>query len=240
MNKILKTIALSSMAALAAINGAADEGTAKREARLKKLDAKDFQLKKAEVIYDYALDQYVFSMEVNGQAGKSKVEAVGSMEGAPVLGYVFPTTLKAEAVGFSPTEGIVALVAAEHPDFDDSPYFDEDGDGNPNNDGATWHTHWVVLTKDARIKGGLSVKEFKDADAVVLPPTAPKMPMYMDSPGHPVVLRGSKLRIIVPGYRLKGGADFHFDAVSCYMEVTHAKDMPMLGVYEVFNVLSKD
>jgi hypothetical protein len=100
------------------------------------------------------------------------------MNGAPVLGYVFPTTLKSEDVGFRPTEGIVALAITSHPDFDDSPLWDENGDGNFSNDGIAWHPHRVVLIKDARVAGGLSVKEFSKADGVILPPpTAPPMPM---------------------------------------------------------------
>ncbi len=220
--------------------GRATDLSAKRDVRLKALDPKDFQIKAAKASYQKDLDQYVFSMDVEGEAGKSIVQAAGSMSGAPVLAYVFPTTLKPEAAGFSSTEGILALVAAQHPDFDDSPYFDENRDGNPNNDGATWHTHWVVLMKDSRVKGGLAVKEFKDAKGVVLPPTAPKMAMYMDSPGHPVVLRGSALHVIVPGYRLQASGGFKFDAVTCYLEVSHDSNLPMLGVYEVFNILSKD
>jgi hypothetical protein len=157
-----------------------------------------------------------------------------------VLGYVFPTTLAPADAGFGTTDGILALAATSHPDFDDSPLFDENADGDYNNDGLTWHTHWVVLVKDTRVPGGLAVKEFRKTDAVVLPPTAPKMPMYMDSPGHPVVTRGRQLRVLVPAHRVRNKREFRFDAVTAYMEVSHDPRRPMLGVYEVYKVLSGD
>jgi hypothetical protein len=53
---------------------------------------------------------------------------------------------------------------------------------NFDNDGIIWHPHWVILTEDKRVEGGLAVKQFDPKDtSVVLPPTNPGMPMYMDS-----------------------------------------------------------
>jgi hypothetical protein len=40
--------------------------------------------------------------------------------------------------------GILALAVTAHPDFDDTPLFDENADGDPANDGKSWHSHWVV------------------------------------------------------------------------------------------------
>ena len=75
---------------------------------------------------------------------------------------------------FGNTEGIVALALTSHPDFDDTPLWDENSDANFDNDGIIWHPHWVVLTEDKRVKGGLSVKQFdKDDESVTLPPTKP-------------------------------------------------------------------
>ncbi|MEL7531334.1 MAG: hypothetical protein AAFN10_08510 [Bacteroidota bacterium] len=65
-------------------------------------------------------------IKVKGNAGQSTPQAAGQMDGAPVLGYVFPTSLKPEDVGFSATEGIVALALTAHPDFDDTPLWDDD------------------------------------------------------------------------------------------------------------------
>lgn len=208
----------------------------------------DFDLTAASVTHLADLDLLVFEQRVSGSAGKTTPKARGKLDGAPVLGYVFPTTLAPTAAGFGQTEGILALAVTSHPDFDDTPLWDENGDGNYGNDGVTWHTHWVVLVEDKRVPGGLSVKAFAKADAVVLPPTNPGMPMYMDSPGFSVITRDQALRVIVPVSRLRlnGAApSFNYDAVTCYMEVSapdggHAEnaDKPMLGVYEVFSVLS--
>lgn len=210
----------------------------------------DFDVTRASVSHLTDLDLLVFEQQVAGTAGGTVPRRQGQLDGAPVLGYVFPTTLKPAAVGFDGDDGIVALAATAHPDFDDTPLWDENGDGDYNNDGVRWHTHWVVLVKDARVPGGLSVKEFRKADAVVLPPTNPGMPMYMDSPGFGVTTRGRAIRVLVPASRIRseGSAPaFKYDAVTCYMRVSAPKEghaagaaVPMLGVYEVFDVLSGD
>jgi hypothetical protein len=212
----------------------------------------DFDLTAASVTYLADLDLLVFEQRVAGTAGGTVPAARGQLDDAPVLGYVFPTSLPSTAVGFGKTDGIVALAITSHPDFDDTPLWDENGDGNFGNDGVRWHTHWVLLGKDAGVPGGLSVKEFTKADVVVLPPTAPPMPMYMDAPGFAVSTKGQTLKVLVPVSRLRldGAPAFSFDAVTCYMQVSapqagadghdaHAKaDKPMLGVYDVFDVLS--
>lgn len=203
----------------------------------------DLTITAAKVRYLADIEQLVFELTVAGTAGGTVVAAKGGLDGAPVLGYVFPTTLAATDVGFGAIEGIVALVAAVHPDFDDSPLWDENRDGNTGNDGGTWHTHWVVLGPDDRVPGGLAVKAAKPAD--ILPATAPKMPMFMDSPGFPVLTKGPVLRIVVPAPRVTGKTGFRFDAVTAYMAVNapggdHAgpTKLPMLGVYKVYSILS--
>lgn len=212
----------------------------------------DFDLTAASVTHLADLDLLVFEQQVAGTAGGTTPKPHGALDGAPVLGYVFPTSLPSTAVGFGNADGIVALAVTSHPDFDDTPLWDENGDGNFGNDGVRWHTHWVLLGKDARVPGGLSVKEFTRADAVVLPPTNPGMPMYMDAPGFAVSTRGRTLKVLVPVSRLRlsGDPTFRFDAVTCYMQVfapkaghahgTAAAAKPMLGVYDVFDVLSGD
>jgi len=205
----------------------------------------DFKLKKAEVTYESRYDALVFEIQVEGQAGKTVPVPVGSMSGAPVLAYVFPTTLKSTDIGFSPTEGIVAMAITAHPDMDDTPLWDENNDGKYDNDGVIWHAHWVVLNKDTRAPGGLSVKEFKSGDkTVILPKTAPGMPIFFDSPGFNIVKQGAAIRVIVPAFRMNHQKDFKFDAVSCYMQMSHGTDHknhgsePILGVYNVYGVLS--
>ena len=103
--------------------------------------SEDLKITTAKVVYDNDLEHHVFEIQVKGKAGKSKPTAVGSVNGAPVLGYVFPTNLKSTDVGFSSTEGIVALALTSHPDFDDTPLWDEDYDANYANDGIIWHPH---------------------------------------------------------------------------------------------------
>jgi hypothetical protein len=205
-----------------------------------KYDTADFTITSTQASYHAASDSVIMEITTKGKAGGTEPKAAGKLDGAPVLGYVFPTTLKATDVGFSKTEGIVALALTSHPDFDDSPIWDENGDGVYDNDGRVWHPHWVVLTEDKRVAGGLAVKEFaKDAPKPKLPPTAPPMPMFMDSPGYTVKTERSRIRVIIPAARINRKLDFKFDAVTCYMQVnTSDMMMPMLGVMKVYGVAS--
>ncbi|MFT3677610.1 MAG: hypothetical protein QM781_17095 [Chitinophagaceae bacterium] len=209
----------------------------------------DYKIKSASVTYNKKWGQLEFEILVQGQAGRSVSKPAGQLNGAPVDGYVFPTTLNSEDVGFSKTDGIVALALTAHPDFDDTPLWDENGDGDYGNDKIVWHPHWVVLVEDKRVPGGLAVKEFDPADkSVVLPKTNPGMPMYMDSPGFQVVTQGNAIRVVVPAYRVRFKTNFRFDAVGAFMRVvtgqsgehTTGGEMPMLGVYKVYSVLSKN
>jgi len=202
----------------------------------------DLDVTDARVEHREDLDLLVFEQTVAGTAGATTPDANGALDGAPVLGYVFPTTLAPEDVGFHSTEGILALAATAHPDFDDTPLWDEDGDGSYDDDGRVYHTHWVVLEEDSRVAGGLAVKEVaEDETGEALPPTSPAMPMYLDSPGFSVVRQGNTLKVLVPAQRVGGRTDFQYDAVTAYMEVnTSDEDRPMLGVYEVYDVLSGD
>ena len=210
-------------------------------ARGQGLAGADLDLRSAKVSYLKELDLLVFEQKVVGKAGGTTPMARGQLHEAPVLSYVFPTTLASTDVGFSAVEGVVALAVTSHPDFDDTPLWDEDGNRDYDDDGVVFHTHWVVLGPDERVAGGLAVKAFAKEDAsVVLPPTNPGMPMYMDSPGFSVVLRGDTLKVLVPAQRAGGRTDFQYDAVTAYMEVSTEGDRPMLGVYHVYEVLSGD
>ncbi len=201
----------------------------------------DLEIRAASVRYLPELDLLVFEQRVAGRAGATTPEARGQMDGAPVLGYFFPTTLASQDVGFGSIEGTVALAVTSHPDFDDTPLWDEDNDRDYDNDGIVFHTHWVVLVPDARVPGGLKVREIAEGDdGAVLPPTSPGMPMYLDSPGFSVVLSGDVLKVLVPAARVSGKTSFRFDAVSAYMQVAQTGDRPLLGVYQVYSVLSGD
>ncbi len=104
-------------------------------------------------------DAVTFHMTAGGPAGADVPTASGALAGAPVWSYVWPTTLDPAVVGFEGGTGILALAATNHPDFDDTPLYDENNDGEVANDGALWHSHWVVLTpNDACGAGMLSVR----------------------------------------------------------------------------------
>lgn len=205
-------------------------------------DGADLHLLEADVSYDQTLDLLVFRVRVAGTAGATVPQPRGQLDGAPVLGYVFPTTLNPSDVGFAGVEGVVALAVTSHPDFDDTPLWDEGNTGRYDDDGAVFHTHWVVLVGDDRVAGGLSVAHVHEgAYDVVLPPTNPGMPMFMDSPGFSVVLAADELRVLVPAQRVAHRSDFRFDAVVAYMQVnTSDAELPMLGVHAVYDVLSGD
>jgi len=211
-------------------------------------DNDDFQIKNVSVQHSPEIGATIWEITVSGAAGKTTPTPAGQLNGAPVLGYVFPTTLKSTDVGFGDTEGIVALALTSHPDFDDTPLWDENADRNYDNDGVVWHPHWVILTEDERVEGGLAVKQFDPQDTtVVLPPTNPGMPMYMDSPGFQVFTKGNTIKVIVPDYRMNNKTDFSYDGVTAFMQVNtdgaggkSGEGKPMLGVYEVYSVASED
>lgn len=206
--------------------------------------SEDFNIKAARILYNKAFSTLEFEITVAGKAGNTKPTPIGKFDMAPVLGYVFATNLKSQDIGFSPTEGIVALALTSHPDFDDTPLWDENLDKKFDNDGIIWHPHWVILVKDTRVPGGFSVKEHKKAERVTKPKTAADMPMFMDSPGYPVATQGQYIRVSVPAYHVGNKTSFKFDALSCYMQISApaggGMDKPMLGVYNVFNILSKN
>lgn len=177
-----------------------------------------------------------FMMELAGEAGSIKPEATGSLPGAKVAAYVWPTGLDAATAGFAPKSGILALAITAHPDFDDTPLFDENGDGDPANDGADWHSHWVVLGKDDACAAGLKVLDVSPG-VDVLPATAPMLPLALDSPGMSPQLSGKVARITVP---VAGGADAAFDAVTAELQVNGEGKAPLLCVVGVHDVASGD
>lgn len=99
----------------------------------------DLVLTAASVTYLADMDMLIFEQKVQGVAGGTRPRPRGELNGAPVPGYVFPTTLKSQDVGFSPTEGVVALAVTSHPDFDDSPC------GTRTTTGVTTTTAWCGI-----------------------------------------------------------------------------------------------
>jgi len=200
-------------------------------------DAPPLEIQGQSVRYVEDLDVLVFEQRLAGPPG----EIVPELDGAPVLGYVFPTTRSPALAGFGEVEGILALAATSHPDFDDTPLWDEGMTGRYDDDGAVWHAHWVVLSEDERVPGGLSVVEFDDSGEVMLPPTNPGMDMYLDSPGFNIVVSENVLRLVVPAFRIRDEKSFRYDAVTAYMQVNTSDDSrPMLGVYKVYDIASDD
>ena len=199
--------------------------------------AQDFSITDVHVKKDHELNQLIFSIEVAGNAGDSVPIPIGGLDGAPVLGYVFPTSLNSQDVGFDATSGIVALAITSHPDFDDTPLWDENMDMDYANDGVVWHAHWVLLVDDQSVPGGLSVKATTAAS--VLPPTNPGMPIYMDSPGFQITWSGNRISCVVPLNRMNNQDNFNYDGVTALMNVNISDPtLPMLGVYEVYSVAS--
>ncbi|MCV2884606.1 hypothetical protein OE749_07855 [Aestuariibacter sp. AA17] len=177
-----------------------------------------------------------FMMEVAGVAGSEKPKAIGKLAGAKVESYVWPTSLDPEVVGFDKKSGILALAITAHPDFDDTPLFDEDGDGNPANDGADWHSHWVVLTEEKACGAGLKVRDVSPG-VDLLPATAPMLPIALDSPGMSPILDGKIAKITVP---VKDTEMVSFDAVTAELMVHAEGKAPLLCVTGVHDVASGD
>jgi hypothetical protein len=115
-----------------------------------------------------------FHIAVSGKAGANKPSKTGKVAGSNVFSYVWPTSLDPSTVGFESKSGILAFAVTSHPDFDDTPLFDENGDGKSDNDGGLWHSHWVVLQPDdACGKGALKVVDIPEGTKPRLPKTWP-------------------------------------------------------------------
>jgi hypothetical protein len=70
--------------------------------------------------------------------------------------------------------GALALTVTAHPDFDDTPLWDDNRDGDYNNDGRLWHAHWVEVGPDERVPSKLAVFAVaKELATEVLPPAEP-------------------------------------------------------------------
>lgn len=177
-----------------------------------------------------------FLMEVAGTAGSRLPERIGQLAGARVDAYVWPTDIDPSAVGFDAGSGILALSITAHPDFDDTPLFDENNDGDPANDGASWHSHWVVLVDEAACGAGLTVRDISPGQDL-LPPTAPGLPIALDSPGMSPILSGNEARITVPLDDARGAG---FDAVTAQLQVNVDGGAPMLCVTDVRDIASGD
>ncbi len=183
----------------------------------------------------------VFRMEVSDDAGTSKPTATGELAGSDVFSYVWPTGLDTSEVGFGEDQGILAMAVTAHPDFDDTPLFDENGDGDLDNDGNVWHSHWVVLVPDEACgEGALKVKDIPEGTDPKLPPTWPGLPIFIDSPGYSPVIGEETVRVRAPFGDVDRLTDTSYDAVTAGLRVNESVHAPLLCVVDVFDVASGD
>ncbi len=183
----------------------------------------------------------LFHMAVSGKAGVRKPDAVGRLAGAPVFSYVWPTSIDPWEVGFAKGAGILALAVTSHPDFDDTPLFDENGDGDPNNDGDDWHSHWVVLAPNEHCgEGMLGVVDIPDGNKPRLPKTWPGLPILIDSPGWQPLFDGDTVEVRVPFDDIAAVEQAGFDGVTAGLRVNESVHAPLLCVVDVFKLASGD
>src|SRR3546814_17306783 len=122
-------------------------------------------------------------MAVSGKAGASRPTRSGKLAGSSVFSYVWPTSLDPSIVGFEPKAGILAFGVTSHPDFDDTPLYDDTGDGALANDGDLWHSHWVVMHPDPACgQHTLKVVDIHDAGTPRVLNTRPVLPNPIPSP----------------------------------------------------------
>ncbi len=181
----------------------------------------------------------VFAQRLSGRPGSLKPEPKGRLNGADVYSYVWPTSIDSSAVGFDGKQGILALAVTAHPDFDDTPAFDENGDGKSDNDGAEWHSHWVVLVPDERCgKGALKVQDIAENSKPKLPASWPGLPILLDSPGYRPALTEHGIEVRVPNTALGSASSFNFDGVTANLRVNENAVNPLLCVVKVLDVAS--
>jgi hypothetical protein len=181
----------------------------------------------------------VFSMQTAGAAGATKPSKTGKLAGAKVFSYVWPTTLDPYEVGFDHKAGILAFAVTAHPDFDDTPLFDENGNRNRADDGNVWHSHWVVLAPDdACGTGSLKVVDIAEGARPRLPKTWPGLAILIDSPGWSPVFKGNTVDVRVPFDDVTALAASTFDGVTAGLQVNASLHAPLLCVANVFKVAS--
>lgn len=180
-----------------------------------------------------------FHVAVSGKAGASKPGKTGKLAGSKVFSYVWPTTMDPSTVGFERGAGILAFAVTSHPDFDDTPLYDENGDGKLDNDGDLWHSHWVVLTKDAACgKDALKIVDIPEGAKPKLPKTWPGLPILIDSPAYSPVFKGDTLEVKVPFDDIGVLNSASFDGVTAALRINESVHNPLVCVADVFKVAS--
>lgn len=180
-----------------------------------------------------------FHMAASGKAGQSKPTPTGQLAGSNVFSYVWPTSIDSYEVGFEKNAGILALAVTAHPDFDDTPLYDEDGDGNTANDGNVWHSHWVVLRPNEQCgKGALGVVDIPKGTKPRLPKTWPGLPILLDSPGWNPTFDADTVEVRVPFDDIASVNKISFDGVTAGLRVNQSVHAPLLCVVNVMDVAS--
>ncbi|MBL8657628.1 MAG: hypothetical protein JNJ92_09770 [Altererythrobacter sp.] len=180
-------------------------------------------------------------MAVSSEAGASRPARTGQLAGSSVYSYVWPTSINSSAVGFDADQGILAFAVTSHPDFDDTPLYDENGDGDPRNDGDLWHSHWVVLVPDdACGAGSLKIRDIPEGTMPRLPATWPGLPILIDSPRINPQISGSTVSVRVPAAALGDTAGVKFDGVTAGLRINASVHAPLVCVADVFDVASGD
>lgn len=182
-----------------------------------------------------------FHMAVSGEAGKNKPVVTGKLAGSNVFSYVWPTSLDSYSVGFDKKAGILALAVTAHPDFDDTPLYDENGDNNTKNDGNVWHSHWVVLEPNEKCgKGALGVVDIPKGTKPRLPKTWPGLPILLDSPGWNPTFNKETIEVRVPFNDIDTVNKMSFDGVTAGLRVNQSVHAPLLCVVDVNDIASGD
>ncbi len=189
----------------------------------------DFDLVQTSVVKQN--QNLIFTQVVSGKAGSSKPSAIGKFAASNVYSYVWPTSLDSSLVGFEAKQGVLALAATFHPDFDDG------ANGAKNH--TVWHSHWVVLVPDdACGKGNLKVKDIPEGAKPKMPPTWPGVPILIDSPNYRPAFKNSSIQIRVPLKDLGFPTAFNYDGVTAGLRVNASIHVPLLCVNDVFDIAS--
>ena len=112
-------------------------------------------------------------------------------------------------VGFPAKSGVLALAVTSHPDFDDTPLFDENRDGNFDNDGGLTP---FGLPED--------------------------LPLYIDSPGYSPRIDGKVVEVRVPFAKAQSLKGVAFDAVTAGLRISKNLHAPLFCVAAVYDVAS--
>lgn len=183
----------------------------------------------------------VFDMKLGADAGAVKPVATGKFAGSQVYSYVWPTKIDTAAVGFDQGAGILAFAVTAHPDFDDTPLYDENRDGKLDNDGDLWHSHWVVLVPDETCgPKALKVKDIPAGTTPRLPVTWPGVPLLIDSPGYSPVFDAGNVSVRVPLAAVGAVKGVAYDGVTAGLRVNASAHDPLLCVVNVWDVASGD